>query len=75
VLYCKNLLTKQNIPFRGWFLGYDECDQPKIHRRPSITGPDGTGRDETRERVCLCLCLTLMSVVVRAQRRRRRDAT
>jgi hypothetical protein len=29
VLYCKNLLTRQNIHFRGWFLGYDECDQPE----------------------------------------------
>jgi hypothetical protein len=27
-LYCKFLLTRRNIPFRGWFLGYDECDQP-----------------------------------------------
>jgi hypothetical protein len=28
VLYCKILLIRRNIPFRGWFLGYDECDQP-----------------------------------------------
>jgi hypothetical protein len=49
ILYCKFLLTRRDIPFRGWGLGYDECYQPKLPRirhplawpGPCCIGSDG----------------------------------
>jgi hypothetical protein len=54
-LYCKFLLTRRNIPFKGWFLGHDECNQPHRASSETIVGePGGTCVAPPRRARCPC---------------------